>query len=632
VIPRLIRSLARWSTTCVLVIDDLHVLRASGSLEALAGLVDHLPAGFQLALASRGDPGLPIGRLRAERKIVELRAPALAMTRSEGAALLRAEGLMLESEGVATIMTRTEGWPAGLYLAALSVREQSNMRRAVDEFAGDDRLVAQYLREELLSHVAPDRLDFLIRTSILEHLSGALCDAVLDREGSAGTLEALAGSGLMVVPLDRSGDSYRYHSLFAEMLRAELRHVEPGCERQLHRRASDWYSARGDADRAIEHAIDARDVRRAGELLWRNVPHYVMRGRNGSVQDWLEHFTEDEIGSVSSLALAAASTHLADGDGNRLRHWGAVAARAFAQLPAAARTAELRAGVAVIRASAGSENIHAMHDKAAYAYSLTADDSPWRAVCCLQQGVACQLLGDPERARALLEEGAHRGAVGAPSVQADCLSQLALMALDEDDWAAAEAAMSVAMAAVEHHGVGEYPTSALAFAMSALLRAHRGRIDKANRDLRRSRRLLAMLTDFSPWYDAEVRVALARAALRLGDLSASRTLLAEAARSARRTPDAAVLHDWLDEARAQADAASDSSMGRGWSLTTAELRVLQYLPSHLSFPQVAERLYVSQNTVKTHARAVYRKLDASSRSEAVARARDAGLLDADDGA
>jgi len=217
--------------------------------------------------------------------------------------------------------------------------------------------------------------------------------------------------------------------------------------------------------------------------------------------------------------------------------------------------------------------------------------------------------------------------VGAPAVQVISLSQLALLALDEDDWDAAEAAMGVAMAGLERHGVGDYPTSALTFAVSALLRSHRGRVDEATREFRRSRQLLAMLTDYPAWYDAEVRLVLARAALRLSNLSSSRTLLAEAARSARRTPDAVVLHGWLDEARAQADAASDSSTGTGWSLTTAELRVLQYLPSHLSFPQVAERLYVSQNTVKTHARAVYRKLDASSRSEAVARARDAGLLD-----
>src|SRR3954451_19724330 len=210
-IPRLIRSLARWSTTGVLVIDDLHVLHAPAALDALSGFVDHLPAGFQLAVASRSDPALPIGRLRAQRKAVELRASALAMTSSEAAALLRSAGLMLDSEGLATLVRRTEGWPAGLYLAALSVREQSDRRRAVDEFAGDDRIVVEYMRDEFLAQLPPDRVDFLIRSSVLDRLSGSLCDAVLDRGDSALTLEALAGSNLPMVPLDRSGDSYRYH-------------------------------------------------------------------------------------------------------------------------------------------------------------------------------------------------------------------------------------------------------------------------------------------------------------------------------------------------------------------------------------------------------------------------------------
>jgi LuxR family maltose regulon positive regulatory protein len=181
---------------------------------------------------------------------------------------------------------------------------------------------------------------------------------------------------------------------------------------------------------------------------------------------------------------------------------------------------------------------------------------------------------------------------------------------------------------VERLGLGAYPTSALVFAAAALDRARRGRVDEAQQDMRDGLRLLAALGDFTPWYEAEARVMLARAALRLGDVVRARTLLAEASRIARRAPDAAVLEDWLRESRETADAFSAGRLRGPSSLTTAELRVLRMLPTHLSFREIAGKLHVSANTIKTQAHAVYRKLDASSRTEAVQNARFVGLLDA----
>jgi LuxR family maltose regulon positive regulatory protein len=235
-------------------------------------------------------------------------------------------------------------------------------------------------------------------------------------------------------------------------------------------------------------------------------------------------------------------------------------------------------------------------------------------------------MGDREAARMALEEGARRGAVAAPSIQGLCLAQLALLALDEGDWEAGGMHAARARAQIERFRLASYPGSALVLAVAAVFSAGEGRVDDAKIDAQRATDLIERLSDAVPWYEAEVRVALARAALRLGDLPEARTLLAEAARSSRRTPEAVVLEQWLTEMWGRANSIPDEIVGGRWALTTAELRVLLFLPTHLSFPEVASQLNVSANTVKTHARAVYRKLGASSRAEAVVCAREAGLI------
>jgi LuxR family maltose regulon positive regulatory protein len=240
--------------------------------------------------------------------------------------------------------------------------------------------------------------------------------------------------------------------------------------------------------------------------------------------------------------------------------------------------------------------------------------------------VAHHLNGDRDAARVPLEEAGRGGAGAAPNVQALCLAQLALVAGEDEDWEAAASLVSRARAKLEFPGLDGYPTMALVFAVSGLVRAQRGVVDAARDDVLASTRLLARLVEFPAWYEAQTRVALARATLRLGDVTAARLHLAEATKAARETPGSPGLRAWLEDTRAQLDTAARVA-GRAWSLTSAEVRVLQMLPTHLSYPAVAQRLQVSPNTVKTHVRAVYRKLGASSRGEAVALALTLGLLD-----
>jgi LuxR family transcriptional regulator, maltose regulon positive regulatory protein len=263
------------------------------------------------------------------------------------------------------------------------------------------------------------------------------------------------------------------------------------------------------------------------------------------------------------------------------------------------------------------------------AYQLLSEDSPWRSLCRLMEGVSYHLGGHREHALPALEEGVRRGAVGAPTIASLCLAQLALLALDEDDVDGAVPLIQRAVAETDHYGLVDYPTQALVFAASALVSARRGLVDDATRDVRSSARLLAMLSHMSPWYEAETRITLARAQLLLDDVPAARALLSDSARYLRQVQDARVLREWLEQAWHDADSAQ-SVTGR-WPLTPAELRLLHFLPTHLTFREIAEQVFVSTNTVKSQAQAIYCKLGVSSRAEAVACAQAAGLLGSSDG-
>jgi LuxR family transcriptional regulator, maltose regulon positive regulatory protein len=245
-------------------------------------------------------------------------------------------------------------------------------------------------------------------------------------------------------------------------------------------------------------------------------------------------------------------------------------------------------------------------------------------MCCLLDGVGLHLRGLREDARDRLTEGARRGAVGAPNMQVLCLAQLSLIAIEEDDWQLAEVLAFQARAQVERSGLGDYPSQALALAVSALVHAHVGQVEKAAADLRFGTRLLEELDEFAPWYEVEMRIVLARTAARLDDAPTAKSLLDEAARLLKLTPDATVLREWVEQTVATVETVSASAVK---DLTPAELRVLRFLPTHLSFTEIAAQAYVSPNTVKTQAQSVYRKLGVSSRGEAVEKARSAGLLE-----
>jgi LuxR family transcriptional regulator, maltose regulon positive regulatory protein len=626
VLPRLGDSLGERQVPFVLVLDDFERIRSAPALEVVKTLIAGLPPGSQLVLATRAEPELAIGRLRVQGRVNELGAAELVMTKGECQELLHGLGLHLDPQQLETLVRRTEGWPAALHLAGLALRDAPDLDEAIDRFAGDDRFVVDYIREEFLESAGRRRLDFLRRASILDRLGGDLCDAVLERRGSATQLRELSRTNMLLTPLDRRDEWFRFHPLFREMLRAELRRAEPEEEAGLQRRASDWWAAHGDWDRAIRHAVDAGALDRAGELLWTGIPEFTTRGRNATVIGWLDRLGEQAVAGDAALSLTASYAQITQGAGGKTEYWAAVAAGLIEKEPASEKKTVLTAGLGLIEAALARGGVGAIADRTALAAEMLPADSPWMSMCRLVEGVGLHLQGRRPEAKEKLADGARRGAIGAPNVQVLCLSQLALLAIEDDDWTLAEMLASQARAQLDRSGIDEYPMMALALAVSALVRSRTGRVEAAAADLRQGRALLERLEDFAPWYEAETWVALARASVRLGDVPEATLMLGEASRVLELTPDAIVLAEWIAVTERAIEAASASAIS---DLTPAELHILQYLPTHLSFPQIAGQVFVSPNTVKTQAQSVYRKLGVSSRREAVEQARAAGLLDPD---
>ena len=494
-------------------------------------------------------------------------------------------------------------------------------------FAGDDRFVADYVDDAVLCRLAPDDLSLLERTAPLDRLSGRLCDAVLDRRGTGRALRRLSRAGLPFTALDRSEEQFRVHPLVSGALRARLRRGDPAVELEVHRRASAWHEQQGELAEALDHAITAGDADRAASLLWRAVPTFAGQSPTRSVERWLDRLDEEQIAARPVLALALATTRVARGDRDVAERWLATAQRALDAAPDAAPPQVLGAVLAV-RAAIGREGI-----------AQTARDAAQRAVDGRARQRVVRRLLLPGRVRPFtcsatcdaaaerLDEGARCAGAAAPSIRVLCLAQSAVLAFERGDRDTGTELAARAGDEVARSDLADEPGSALAFAVSAFAHAHDGPVDAARAAVAEARRLLGSVGDGSPWFEAEVRVVLARAELRLSDAAAARVLLVEASRALRAVPEATAVHAWIDDTWERADTFAAGAVGGPSTLTTAELRVLRFLPSHLSFREIAARLHVSANTVKTQAHAVYRKLYASSRSEAVARAREVGLID-----
>ena len=299
----------------VLVLDDYHVIEAGDVHDGMAFLLEHLPPHLHLVIATRTDPALALARMRGRGELLEVRAADLRFTPAESAAYLTEKmGLVLTAQDVAALDMRTEGWIAALQLAALSMQGRDDASAFIAGFAGDDRYIVDYLAEEVLARQPADVRDFLLRTSILDRLSGPLCDAVTGRGGGNAELAALERRNLFLSPLDERRRWYRYHQLFADVLQTHLTEQHPGEVPDLHRRASAWYEHNGEPAAAVQHALAAGDVEQAAGLIELAVPNLQKARREATIRGWLDAIPDDVVRVRPVLAVGFIGALMSGGE------------------------------------------------------------------------------------------------------------------------------------------------------------------------------------------------------------------------------------------------------------------------------------------------------------------------------
>ncbi len=626
VLPRLGSALSSRTLPVVMVLDDAHLLRNGECVDQVGVLVDHLPSGSQLAIAGRGESPLPLGRLRAEGRVVEIGTDDLAMDQREAASLLRGADVEVSEAHCAELNRRTEGWPVALYLAALSLQMggSGNGGIALD---GDDRFLVDYLQSVLLSRLPAESVSFLTRTSVLERLSGPLCDAVLDRTGSADLLESLERSNLLLIPLDRRRRWYRYHHLFRELLRAKLDRGEAGAAGELLLRAAAWCEDNGLPEAAIEYAMEAGDTDRVARLVANAAFLMYRTGRLATVQRWFDWFDENgEIEQYSGLAVIGAWYHLVVGNLAASERWAEAARRGSLEGTLPDGSTSIEGWLALRRALLCPDGMEQARRDAELAEKLLPLDSLMRAPALLVLGMAHLGAGAPEQADDILADTVEVAEdAGATVAAVDALAERAILAMRREDWHEAEILVEQARDVIREARLDGYVTTILLYAAAARVAIHRGDVPPALEHLARAQGLRPQMTYALPFYAVQTRLELIRAYIALTDVAGARTVLREVDDLLRRRPDLGILGSEADELRSQLESMHADVIGAS-SLTAAELRLLPLLATYHSFREIGERLHLSPHTVKTQAIAIYRKLGVSSRSQAIQHAQDLGLL------
>jgi len=623
-VSRLAAAMAAMTQPVAMVLDHVELLGNQECLDAVAELAAQLPKGWQLLLASRARPPLPVALLRVQGRVVELGVEELAMDHQEARALLQGAGVGLADAEVNELIGRTEGWPVGLYLAALAHKAGGPRRHAWAGFTGDDRFMADYLWSELLGQLPPERVAFLTRTAVLERMSGPLCDAILETTGSAQVLASLEDSNLLLVPLDRQRRWYRYHHLFHELLTAELDRRERELIPALHARAASWCEANGLPETAIDHAQAAGDADRVARLVWQLALPAYGAGRVDTTRRWFGWF-EDQglLGRYRSVAVLGAWLQALVGEPAAAERWADAAERgpAAGTLPDGSTS---QSYLALLGALLCRHGVDRMRADTQAALDKLSPGSQWRPTAQLLEGIGYLLAGETDRADPVLAHAAEVATeAGALPAAAIALAERSLVAMHHEDWEQAATLAEQAQGVVRAGALDGYVASALVHSAAARVAVHRGEVRQAQEQLARATRLRPLLTYALPYLAVQTLLELGRACLALDDAAGARVVLRQARDVLRRRPDLGILPTHVEELRSQLDT-SRVTVGVS-SLTTAELRLLPLLPTRLTFADIAERLYVSQHTVKSHASSIYRKLGVSSRSQAVQRLQELGL-------
>ena len=629
VVPRLGSAFSSMAAPVALILDDVHLLHNFECRAALSVLADHVPGRSRLVLAGRAKPPVRLARLRAEGKILEIGPGELSLTREEASALLRASSVVLSDDDVAELHQRTEGWPAGLYLAALYLREGGSLPGAAASFGGDDLFVSEYVESEFLAQISPRNRVFLTRTAVLERMSGPLCEAVLELPGSGPVLSDLARSNLLLVPLDHRGQWYRYHHLFRDMLLAELERREPGLIPVLRRRAVAWCLGNGMPEAALEYSMAAGDVDQAASLLEKLWPlMFRQNPRIATLRRWCQ-WLDDHGGMEGHPVAAVGAALLAEATGRPVEaeRWADAVDRSqdrHANPPADTHTQAMAAVLRAVLCRRGVEQMRADADEAARGFAAVNFVAPLATV---MQGIARVLCGDLDGGDAFFADTISTREIAAPDVLTIALCERSLVAIAHDRWDQAEAWSGEATAVLRRAGFEDSNQTPLVSAVQARVAMHRGDVAAARRALVSAQRLRPLLTYACPCTAVQARIQLAHVHLALADLAGARTLMHEVDELLKRRPDLGTLVGEAKTLRDRLSTERGSQVVGASSLTGAELRLLPLLATHMPVPEIATELFLSPHTVRAQLKSLYRKLGAYSRSQAVTRSRELGLLD-----
>jgi LuxR family maltose regulon positive regulatory protein len=625
-LPILVNELAKLPAPVVLVLDDYHVITERSCHDQTAFLLLHLPPSSEVVLTTRADPPLPVARLRAAGEVVEIRVPELRFAPSEAAALVyNVSGVELSEPDLAVLLERTEGWPAGLYLAALSLSGDPSPSAFIRQFTGSNRFIVDFLAEEVLGRQPSEIRQFLARTSILDRFCAPLCDAVVGSANAAEIIDVLERENLFLVPLDDNRQWFRYHHLFAQALRSQLARTEPDTGPALHARASAWHRLFGSTDESIGHALAAGDTAGALDLIARHWVAYVDSGRAATVLGWMRSLGDDRIAAHPLAAHSAAWVAALSGEPESVRHWVHVVRSGKHDGPLPDGMPSLEFSAALLGGLFGFDGIRAMRESAARAVELEPDPiSPWYAPALTALGFSQYLSGEPEAAEPLRK--ALMSEPSLPLVQLVAFFAASLVATEEGRLAQARELATAARLAADDGGLGHTPQNSLTHTAIGAVYALERRHDEARSEFEYALRSRRRWPGLSPWPTLEALLRLGSLLLEIGDRPGAAAHLDEARDILTALPDGAEAQlARLEQLERRVATRTAQAISLADPLTEREVAVLRLLDGTLSLREIGNELHLSQNTIKTRTRVIYRKLGVFNRRDAVAKGREIGI-------
>jgi LuxR family transcriptional regulator, maltose regulon positive regulatory protein len=624
-LPTLINALAALPEPVTVVLDDYHLISEPACHDQLEFLLLHLPPQAQLAISSRADPPLPVARLRARGDLTEIGMAELRLAPEEATAVIQElSGVQLGHDELHILAERTEGWPAGVCLAALSLRGRADPGDFVRKFTGSHRYVGDFLAGEVINRQPAHTRQFLLHTAVLRRFNASLCTAVSGAANAQEILEDLTARNLFVVLLDDRREWFRYHHLFAEALQSALARTEPAVVPTLHQRASAWHRRWGSAEEAIEHALAAGDVDTAVSLIAEHWYACIDAGRIATVRAWLRSVGDDEIRTRPLAAHCAAWVAVLTGDRVSLGRWLPVVQAGGHDGPLPDGMRSLQSSAALLAGTFGLDGLATMRAAAAKAVDLEDDPaSPWYALARAGLGVALYFGGEYAAARQQLDAALFsEPRIARVRVLVTCFR--CLVALEEGRLAQARALAALADDIVSDlaFDLDRAPQGSFAYLAVGAVYASQRRLQEARDSFERVLQSRRELPGLSPWPKFETLLRLAPVLQELEDKQGAAALLAEARDVLTALPDGAQAQ--LNRLRKLQQGLQDG--GPAWPLTASEKAVLQALHQYLSRRERAQALNVSMNTIKSHTQAIYPKLGVSSREDAIQRGRALGII------